>query len=1059
MIKKITTFFFCCLLCLANILLAQTIVNFTLTTSTVSEATLTHTVALTITNPDAVNPVQVNLILGGTALNKTDYYIANQTLYIPAGATTFSFTFPVIQDWQRNVPNKTLTLTLTAPSGGDMATLGGTINHTVTFTDDDTYSATALPGMVISECSEVAPDFFELLVQADNFDARGYQLRVANPGNTTWKAPVIFANHPLWQNLRRGTIIVVTNNNLATDIDPVDGYLEIGEDNTTYFLPNATDINMASGVDVCGAGQILTPGGAHLHGIAWIRSCNVVPAGFATGNAVWRYIYLGVGQSNNHTGGPGNFIVGTTGSLTVFRYDPPSKGAPNNGGCCASTNVWQPWREPFMARQTYSINRTAGGYQMSWLAAVDPVKSDGVTGYLVLRNTTNTFGLPADGTDYTIGGLIGTATVVGKFYHSAATGDIITFNDNPGPGCFYYRVYAMRYRGAGVNTSRGVQYNTTAFVELLPYVWTGATSSDWFTASNWCINQVPNCSFDVYIPSGAPNMPIINNNGASCRSLYIDGAPASLTINSGFRLDVCGDWYNGGTFTAQNNTDVVFLGSLEQTMSGSMTPPNQFYRLTIDKNAASVTTLNSGATTESHFSIASIVSNFSHGVSGNRLYVGGNYTQNGTLTATTSLVEFYSATNHIYTRGGSAIGDFYDLSMNGTGELQLANADAVVTNTLALGTGLITTNAYKVNITNSAIGAVSSGNTNSYVNGFLQRSINSTGNYIFPVGTTASAKGYQLIEYNFTAPTGYTALLASFSDAHVGAHPTAAECGNDGYDAWIGNGQWTVSGIPSSPVTLGTYNIIAHPRNFTALYTTGDYTPVTGTMSATIAKQNGAMPWGLEGVCVPGVATSNLAGPAPIVMRNNITSGFSNFGIVVDANAPFPVELLAFTAVWQGSDAKLNWAVGTEINCYQYEILRSLDGASFESIATVRANNRDGSSYQRMDLQVAYLPTTSVFYRLKIYDNDGTSRLGPLAELAVPTQSVPAQIYPNPVKSGEVCTIETDAELLVLWDATGRRVSEYIVNGGRLDFSTATLPAGVYFLRGVGVSLRLVVTQ
>jgi hypothetical protein len=67
------------------------------------------------------------------------------------------------------------------------------------------------------------------------------------------------------------------------------------------------------------------------------------------------------------------------------------------------------------------------------------------------------------------------------------------------------------------------------------YYWTGAVSSDWFTAGNWNTNAVPNNTSTVAI-SAATFAPVINGGTATATGVYLEGnvGPASLTIaNSG----------------------------------------------------------------------------------------------------------------------------------------------------------------------------------------------------------------------------------------------------------------------------------------------------------------------------------------------------------------------------------------------------------------------------------------------------------------------------------------------------------------------------------------------
>lgn len=69
-------------------------------------------------------------------------------------------------------------------------------------------------------------------------------------------------------------------------------------------------------------------------------------------------------------------------------------------------------------------------------------------------------------------------------------------------------------------------------------MWTGASNTDWFTASNWSCGIVPDQYTDVIIAAGQPNYPLINSN-TSIRSLSVL-ANATVTVGAGIALQITG---------------------------------------------------------------------------------------------------------------------------------------------------------------------------------------------------------------------------------------------------------------------------------------------------------------------------------------------------------------------------------------------------------------------------------------------------------------------------------------------------------------------------------------
>jgi len=105
--------------------------------------------------------------------------------------------------------------------------------------------------------------------------------------------------------------------------------------------------------------------------------------------------------------------------------------------------------------------------------------------------------------------------------------------------------------------------NPRLYLIILPFIsmvsigasaqttWTGATSTDWFTASNWS-SGVPTTSTAATIPSGPGNQPVVMYFGAYCKTLTISSG-AALSITGG-TLSVFGALSNSGTLTFTTGT-------------------------------------------------------------------------------------------------------------------------------------------------------------------------------------------------------------------------------------------------------------------------------------------------------------------------------------------------------------------------------------------------------------------------------------------------------------------------------------------------------------------------
>jgi hypothetical protein len=74
---------------------------------------------------------------------------------------------------------------------------------------------------------------------------------------------------------------------------------------------------------------------------------------------------------------------------------------------------------------------------------------------------------------------------------------------------------------------------------LAQTTWTGATSTDWATASNWSTQTVPTASDDVVIPSGPTNQPTLSSAGAVAKTVEVQSG-TTLTIASTGTLTING---------------------------------------------------------------------------------------------------------------------------------------------------------------------------------------------------------------------------------------------------------------------------------------------------------------------------------------------------------------------------------------------------------------------------------------------------------------------------------------------------------------------------------------
>ncbi len=176
-------------------------------------------------------------------------------------------------------------------------------------------------------------------------------------------------------------------------------------------------------------------------------------------------------------------------------------------------------------------------------------------------------------------------------------------------------------------------------VTACPKTWTGLTTTDWNTSTNWSPTGVPASSDDVIIPS-VTNKPVIASGvTANAKNVTVNSS-SSLTINSTGILNTYGSVTNNGTFTANSGSTLAFKGSSAQTITGVPV----LYNVQINNTSGgvaissaltvkgSISLLNGVLTTNSNLTI-----NFDNG--GNIAYSSGDLGSiSGNVTGTRSLI-------------------------------------------------------------------------------------------------------------------------------------------------------------------------------------------------------------------------------------------------------------------------------------------------------------------------------------------------------------------------------------------------------------------------------------
>jgi len=143
-------------------------------------------------------------------------------------------------------------------------------------------------------------------------------------------------------------------------------------------------------------------------------------------------------------------------------------------------------------------------------------------------------------------------------------------------------------------------------------------------------------------------------------------------------------------------------------------------------------------------------------------------------------------------------------------------------------------------------------------------------------------------------------------------------------------------------------------------------------------------------------ANAAATGSNPYSFTATGITSFSAFSLFSATNV-LPVTFLDFSGELKGKQVVLRWITGAEINNIGFNVQRSFDGTSFESIAFVAAtaNPSVNNSYQFTD----DVKGKRVFYRLQQVDKDGKFTYTKVIVISNNSSIQLVQVVPNPVKN------------------------------------------------------------
>ena len=177
---------------------------------------------------------------------------------------------------------------------------------------------------------------------------------------------------------------------------------------------------------------------------------------------------------------------------------------------------------------------------------------------------------------------------------------------------------------------------------------------------------------------------------------------------------------------------------------------------------------------------------------------------------------------------------------------------------------------------------------------------------------------------------------------------------------------------------------------------------------------------------------------------------------ILDCDTPLNTSLLSFTGRKINGHAFLEWSASGENETVTYNIEKSSDGNTFETIGTAGGRGGQASPNNSYSFTDPVVITASAFYRLRMVNSGGNTKFSNTVVLYSNDQTGFSFVsVVNPFDreiSLQITTAEGGLLRIMLMDQTGRIVMEQKKEIGiglsRLNlYDTGSLPAGAYYLK------------
>ena len=578
------------------------------------------------------------------------------------------------------------------------------------------------------------------------------------------------------------------------------------------------------------------------------------------------------------------------------------------------------------------------------------------SGTSTISGTTTFYRLTSTTAGKTISFTSGTTqTISNKLTLTGTSGNLITLSRSDGLGADQWNInlqagatQTLSYLSvANVNasglsliagtTSTNGGNNTSWIFTVTTFTWDGSSSTAWATADNWDLGAVPTSGDEVVLadvandPSLGANttVAILTVNAGTIFNLnnYTLTVSSTLTNNGTINALGSGTPITAGTLTGSAGSTVTYLGAAG-TVSATVAE-GTYGNLTIN-GASDSFNLGNGITVQGNLTIT----NGTLAAGTKNIALAGNFNNAGTFNAGTGTVTFNKSSGvQTLNSGGS---NFYAITHNAAGTLQLTTNNLTVTNAFTNSAGGFDLNGKNLTATGATIsnsgtiqlqgGETLTGFVNDTVKGTIR--YNGTADYTTTPGILAAGSNYYHLTFdgvggqwklnaavdvngNFTITNGTV-------DANGQNMNVAGNWARTGGTFTPGTGTVTFDGAGTSVISGSNsfFNLTSTTAGKTLSFTSGTTQTITNTLTLTGAVGNlitlsrnggsGVEQWNMNvqagatsSVSYVSVSNANATGSS-ILAGSTSTNGGNNTAWIFGAA----------TYTWAGTSS-INWGTGS----------------------------------------------------------------------------------------------------------------------------------------------------